>query len=422
MDTVNRVCGIVGPCLAGKPDSAPGRIRTYNLRIRSPYLPCLVVVFGLIGLATCARQPSSQSRRGSGVVAGSSGRFFLTGQVLAQNYLAYPSWYFAPTLLPLVEGPAVKTQTLADLATEVRPLYAPPSRSVTTWYPIRQALRELGQLGAQTTADLSPALVARWLSAHPRRSAATSRKLLRALTAACKHAVYSGALERNPVEYRKDWVRAVKPRSKKHHAVSEVSAVLSLLESEAKVGWENARLFALVSLVAYTGVRKCEALHAKVEDFDLARGAFSIVARRRLKTAASEAEIPLPDRLVSVLESWLPRAGCEWAFPHKFRTGPWTGGRPGQKPLDQFRAAGLRAGVRDFTLLSLRHTWATLADQLWDLGDGVIKQVLRHTNLETQRHYKHRDLDLLRGRVAGLDFAGRAEAQNRGEKTTAISA
>ena len=51
--------------------------------------------------------------------------------------------------------------------------------------------------------------------------------------------------------------------------VEEVRAVLELLRVRAR-DWPGLRLYALCMTVAFTGLRRNEALHLKVEDVDLA--------------------------------------------------------------------------------------------------------------------------------------------------------
>lgn len=305
--------------------------------------------------------------------------------------------------------------SFATLRTEVRSLYAP--NAPKTWYVVRQILDEMEALGVRSTAQINSALIGRWLEAHDDRSSMTNRKLLSAWRTVCNYAQFEGYIDKNPFGFRglRQWVRGVKQRKKRHHSWEDISRVLSLLANERSESWENERLFALVSTYVFTGLRKLEALRLKVEDFDLDAGFGSIVARERLKTAASEDVIPLPDQLISVLREWLPRTGCEWAFPHAYRTGPWTEGPSGRKPLDRVKAAGERAGVDGFTILSLRHSWATHAESRWGIPEAVIKRVLRHTSLQTQLNYRHPDMVNLREQVRGIGFAVASAPRGREE-------
>ena len=307
----------------------------------------------------------------------------------------------------------VSPKTIRQLKDELECLYTPPLRAAATWYPIRQVLEEFDRIGIKLTSELQPPAIGKWIKARPDRGAMTIKKLLGSLRAACNYAVQMRYLERSPFEFRREWVRTPKTRAEKHHSAESISRVLLLLEDERNLSWENDRLLALTALYAYTGLRKMEALNSKVADYHLDDGFLDLVAHRRLKTSDSEQPIPLPSRLVKILRDWLPRTDSEWAFPNKTRTGPWTGGSPGKKPLDQIKIAGERAGVKGFTVLSLRHSWATHAESLWDLGEGVTKRVLRHTTTRTQLHYRHADLPNLRQRVDGISFGG--EGVNRGQ-------
>lgn len=315
--------------------------------------------------------------------------------------------------------------SLASLRDEVRSLYAPSTHAPKTWYIVRQVMDELGELGVSSTAQINSALIARWLEEHQDRSSMTNRKLLSALRAVCSYCQFEGYIDRSPFGFRglRQWVRGTKQKKKRHHSWEDVSRVLALLDAEASESWECERLRALVWLYASTGVRKLEALRAKVEDFDLDAGFFSIVARGRLKTAASEDVVPLPDQAVDVLREWLPRTGSEWAFPHAYRTGPWTEGRVGKKPLDQVKAAGERAGVKGLTILSLRHTWATHAESRWGIPEAVIKRVLRHTSLATQLNYRHPDMVNLRQQIRAVSYqpTGRG-VRAHGLQETSLSA
>ena len=97
-------------------------------------------------------------------------------------------------------------------------------------------------------------------------------------------------------------------------------------------------------------------------------------------------------------------------FPNTYRTAPWTGGSPGHKPLDRIKRLGQRAGAENFTILSLRHSWATMAETLWGLSDLQIMRILRHTNTRTQVGYRHADLPNLRAAVKDITFGGELPA------------
>jgi integrase len=291
---------------------------------------------------------------------------------------------------------------------------APASRT-----KMRQVLREFRGLdGISTTADLTPPNVARFASAHPGRNRNTVRGLLSYLRAAANHAVACGYLERSPFLSKLVRVKPQKPTRKQHHEVEAIARVFRFLEIGSKGSWEGHRLYALFATVAFTGVRRDEALYLHRGDLHLDEGWIELTPHGKpYKTDDSSQPVPCPDALCVILAGWLPEAergprggrrrkmpGHPWLFPGAYCTGPWIGGPAGRKPLDCLKAAGRAAGVEGLSFQSLRHSWATHAESRWGLGDALIQRVLRHTTPLTQRAYRHPDLANLRAAVAGLDF------------------
>lgn len=343
------------------------------------------------------------------------------------------NWGGPPDLCPI---------PFTDFAAELLELYKPPQRAKATYKKMESALRVLAALiGDGTTAALTPALIARIVTQRPEKeSPNTTHCLLRNVQAACNYAVSRGYLRSSPFGFRRQWVRRTAPKPRKHHSADEMSRVLELARSDIArkhagswSQWRARRLYALVATVAYTGLRKMEAIRLRVEDIDLAGRMLLVVERHgsRLKTEGSAQPVPIPDALAVILAEWLPYLAIPegmkgdaaadvlgpmpeanptgkrdpgWVFPNAYRTGPWVGGPPGYKPLDRLRRLGDRAGVKELTFLSLRHTWATHAESRWGFSEAMIQRVLRHTSRRTQYHYRHADPDNLRAAVQSLGF------------------
>jgi len=317
---------------------------------------------------------------------------------------------------------------------EVLDLYRPPLRARKTFDKVRLVLDLVEPLAGPgaTTADLTPALVARFVASRPAgESPNTTISLLNSLRAACTYAKSQGYVRASPFDFRRQWVRPSKPEGPRHHTREEIARVLELLRADvdARRGWPRwraRRLYALTALVAYTGMRRNEALHLHAGDVDLDGRMVAIVERDggRLKTSAAAQPVPMPEALAPILADWLahrldaPTTGpdvpdaaaarpvcpdCPWLFPGVTRKGPWTGGPAGDKPLDRLRAAGERAGVEGLTFLSLRHSFATHAE-FWGLGPAILQRILRHTTARTQWHYRHADADNLRAAVRRIEF------------------
>jgi integrase len=300
----------------------------------------------------------------------------------------------------------------AAFSAELMKLYEPPLRAKSTCRGMRHMLaavaEELGEAG--TTAGLTPDLVGRLVAARTHLSPHSVKGLLRCLKTACNYALQMGYLRSTPFAFRKQWVRTPEPSVREHHSREEIARVLDLMARDVtrKDGWAQwraRRLHALAATVAFTGMRRMEALYLKVEDVLLDERMILIVSRpdNRLKTPNSAQPVPIPDALHKILNVWLPDTGCEWAFPNVYRTAPWTGGSPGYKPLDRMKRLGKRAGVAGFTFMSLRHSWATHAEY-WGLSEAMIQRVLRHTSPQTQRHYRHADATNMRAALGDIDF------------------
>lgn len=307
----------------------------------------------------------------------------------------------------------IESIPIAEFIDRILELYRPPLRAKATYTRMRQVLGIVGAMGVETTADLNTSFVARFVAAraakgeHPN----TTVSLLSSLRAACGLAADEGWIRRSPFARRRHWVQAVSRKPPTHHTRAELARVLDLARREiGEAGgweqWRSRRLYALLATVAFTGVRKNEALHLRTEDVDLDRRLMMIVARtgHRLKTAASAAPVPLAAPLAAILADWMTHIATPgWLFPTMTNGRPWTGGVQGTKPLDQLQALGERAGVKGLGFLSLRHSWATLA-QHWGFSALEIQRVLRHTNTRTQLHYLHPDADGLRGMADRIDF------------------
>lgn len=289
--------------------------------------------------------------------------------------------------------------TWIDFRAEVLDLYQPPVRARNTWLKVRQVLGLVEDLGVARPADLTPQLVARFVQL-PGRSPNTIRGLLGYLRAICSYAVFRGLLARSPFEFRREWIRPAEPRTPRFLSAEQVGRLLASLELD-RASWLGGRLHSLVATLAYTGLRRNEALYLKVED--VADRVLWIRARRRLKTTAAAAPVPMPDALAAILAEWSPRTGSEWLFPNMSRSNAWTGGNPKERPLGRIAAAGLAIGIQGLTFQAFRHTWATQAEA-WGLGELMVQRVLRHTRATTQRLYRHADLENLRSAVATIHF------------------
>jgi integrase len=339
----------------------------------------------------------------------------------------------SPSLLDV--GPAWPTPSPIawdDFSREILSLYQPPLRARGTRVRLASILRQVAALGVARTDELTPSLVARFIAAQPAMAPRTLHGYVGVLRSACNYAAATGRCAISPFSIRKSWVRKGAPtRVQHHHSAAEIARVLELArrtidrKQRPWSRWRAHRTYALVSVFAYSGLRRNEGLYLRTEDLDFA-GRMILVhpGRHRLKTEGSAAPVPMAEELAAILLGWLPQlsvAGLPpgperdpgWIFPNFERTGPWRGGSKGYRPIDRLKRLGVRAGVENLTFLSLRHSWATHAESLWGLSDLQIARVLRHTNTRTQTGYRHPDLPNLRDKVRGISFGPAPEGPSR---------
>lgn len=315
----------------------------------------------------------------------------------------------------------------SEFCAQIRGLYKPPLRAKKTYLGMDLAIRLLTGLGIETTADLTPDLIGRLVASRPENlSPNTVRGNLRYVQALCTFAEQTGALS-GPSPFRirpiGSWKRAAKPKRKQHASREEIRRVLDFMSEQAKQdgwkGWKAKRLHGLTALLAYTGLRGGEAQFLQVQDVDLERGIIHVVSRasHRLKTAASEAVVPIPPALKPILEEWLKHrmsapAGfklkdpsCPWLWPttRRHNNTPWANGGPGDRPASRMKIVAAQVGVASFTPLTLRHSLGTHMLH-FGAGKAMIQRLLRHSNQATQSFYTHDDDQNLRDAVQNVDF------------------
>lgn len=302
-------------------------------------------------------------------------------------------------------------------------LYPTRSYAPATIHNVRQVLREVAALQGSdgrplvaVAGDLNADVLLAWSAAHPDRSPARAEALLRTLRPIVKYGVARGFIGRDddPFAFRspRKWASpgnrpAPRRGPVRARSAEQIGRLLRLLDAEADSGgWKQRRLQALAYFYAYTGVRKMEALQLPVDCVDFARRCFRIQPRADWspKTARSAAVLPLAGPLLKALAVWMPMTGGRWVFPTSDRRRPWLSGVPGGTPLDQIKAAAVRAGIGEFTILGFRKSLGTLA-AFWGVSDAERRRVFRHTEDSTAVvWYEDPVLEEMRPTVAKIVF------------------
>jgi integrase len=302
--------------------------------------------------------------------------------------------------------------------------YAPALRAKATRRSMEHALRVLEGLGVTSTADLTIGLITRVVtSADPKLSPNSLRSLVRRVACTCSHAVNFGYLAESPFVRRpiRTWCRGSKPRGVKHLTRVQIRALLDILAADVRdkrgwAQWRARRLEAMVTLIAWTGLRLGEASHAHVEDLDFDAGVVYVVSRaaHRLKTDDAEKPVPLMPPAVKVLRDWLDhrmdappgfeRAVSPFLFPNQTVATPWLNGPQLLKPLDYLQRVALRAGIEHVTWQMLRRSVATHLEGA-GAGAAMIQRILRHSNVgTTQTFYMRADLANMHKAMEGFGY------------------
>jgi integrase len=317
----------------------------------------------------------------------------------------------------------------AAFKTELLALYQPPMVSKPTKTKLTQVLRELEAIGTlETTADLTPVLVASFIrSRPPGQSTHTLHSLTSVVRTVCAYAESAGYLRVSPFRLRRlsRWVGPLSPpgNGKKRHCTrAEIKTVWDLAAHDVATRqgwaqWRARRIQACFCIASLMGLRRNELLGSRVADVDLQARIFWIRpnAKRGLKTRAAQAPLPIPDALVPILESWLAHrmdapygfalpTECPWLIPTVSRKAPWIHGSSTQRALARLHALARRAGVDGMTFQVLRRSCATHLEA-HGVGRATIKRLLRHTTERmSEEFYSETDLPNLTSAVEGFAY------------------
>ena len=295
--------------------------------------------------------------------------------------------------------PSHSALSFSDFSAHVLEVYSTGRHARKTYLRIRQVLRELGESGVASTAELTTRTLARWIAGRSGPGSGpgsgsnpnTTNGLLGTASAICSLAIEEGYLDRRP-NFLRLRPRAAPGRANVPRDYPEIDRLLgSLLDDRGT--WSGHRLCALTWSIALTGGRLGEIVHALPEDLDLVVGELAIVPRKgnRLKTASSARTVPLPDVLLDVLRPWVEQIDSPWLFPGVKRRGPWTGGSHGGRSLDQLQRAAASVGIPHITWHSLRHAYASNSLERWAVPIWVVQRVLGHRDVRTTQRYLHLD-------------------------------
>lgn len=219
----------------------------------------------------------------------------------------------------------------------------------------------------------------------------TINRELSVISAAINHAARRwGVPVVNPVRYQ--WLKPEPPRLR---YLTKPEALRLIAHAEGL----RLDLADFIRLALHTGCRKNELLTLRWSDVHTEKR-FILLRPEQTKSNRRRA-IPLNKTALQALESLKAGNKTEWVFARK------NGERV--KALDWlFRKAVKLAGIEDFRIHDLRHTFAS-----WLVSEGVelvkVRDLLGHTSIKMTERYAHLMPDRLHDAVQVLDlFSGDA--------------
>lgn len=141
-------------------------------------------------------------------------------------------------------------------------------------------------------------------------------------------------------------------------------------------------------LLLYTGARKTEVLASSWQQFDLEKGVWTKPSSHTKQKRKHI--IPLSRPALDILKDLGTKNTGQFLFPS-----PKNPRKPRVEIIKHWRRALKKAGILDFRIHDLRHTYGSLlADQGYSLT--MVGSLLGHTQVETTKRYVHPDQTPLR--------------------------
>lgn len=262
-------------------------------------------------------------------------------------------------------------------------------RLLKSHYSVTSVLATVrAELGHKRLVDLKGPDVHSYVQARLNKGIkpATINHELSVISAAVNHAVRKWGINiANPVRYQ--WLKTGPLRLRyleKHEAKT-------LLEHAYKL---RPDLAAFIRLALNTGCRKTELLLLRWSDVDIER---RYILLRPENTKGNKRRIlPLNSGAIHALKQQKQQIKTEWVFARqngeRVKTFNWL-----------FRKAAQQAGIEDFRIHDLRHTFAS-----WLVSEGVelvkVRDLLGHSSIKMTERYAHLMPDRLLGAVSVLDL------------------
>lgn len=227
-----------------------------------------------------------------------------------------------------------------------------PAKTITVYqWAIDKHLEP--KLGRIRVTDLSPSDVAKFISELDMK-AWSVKKVLTPLSGAYRHAVREGWVTSSPVTKLLPHERPKSDQREMRCMERDEIALLLKTAGRKGHGWNASLWKPLFTTLVFTGMRPSEALRLSWDDIDHARG---VICVRQSKTAAGVREVMMMDTVrLALLEMRMAQPpGTECVFVNGAGNSPAV-----EDCRVALRATEKKAGLPDYTLYELRHTFASI--------------------------------------------------------------
>jgi integrase len=162
---------------------------------------------------------------------------------------------------------------------------------------------------------------------------------------------------------------------------SETAALLKHVQAQKAPAW----VFPMIALCSHTGVRRSEAMRARVEDINLREAVFTIREKKRKQGTRTSRRVPMSKYLIGILKPWIAkRKNCTLLFSAE-------GDRPlsvqaVQKAFVRVLKESKWAVVRGWHVL--RHSFVSACASK-GIDQRMIQSWVGHQTAEMARRYTH---------------------------------
>ncbi|WP_373740201.1 tyrosine-type recombinase/integrase [Neisseria sp.] len=211
-------------------------------------------------------------------------------------------------------------------------------------------------IGSKRINKIKPPEILACIQEFEKGAPSQARRLLQVLSGVFKYAKVQGWCDHNPADGLGIALKPYSYKGFKHISIKQMPDFLA--DVDARVTLDAAAVTAFW-LIAYTAVRRGEAVNADLSEFDFSDGLWTIPAER-MKMKRPHL-VPLAAPVVNLLEEWLEERNRIGIVGNKL-----FGGIGGHRPLHVITQAGWRGRM---TIHGFRKVFSTAAHEsgLWNI-------------------------------------------------------